>query len=66
MHVDSSLGGTSLPSVEQLTDDEPHIFRVWFLSQGKRQAEIDPLLWNPETFGLAHHLFISNRTDIAE
>lgn len=22
--------------------------------------EVDPLLWNPETFGLTHHLFISH------
>ena len=30
------------------------------------RPEVDPLLWNPETFGLTHRLFISKRTDIAE
>jgi hypothetical protein len=29
-------------------------------------GEIHPLLWRLETFGLTHHLFISNRADIAQ
>jgi hypothetical protein len=28
--------------------------------------EVDPLLWNPQTFGLTHHLLIRNRAGVAE
>ena len=28
--------------------------------------EIHPLLWRPETFGLTHQLFVSNRADVAQ
>jgi hypothetical protein len=31
-----------------------------------QRPEVDPLLWNPETFGLTPYLLISNRADIAE
>ena len=38
---------------------------IYLLSRAA-ELELDPLLWNPETFGLAHHLLVSNRTEIAE
>ncbi len=33
---------------------------------GQIDCEVDPLLWNPESFGLTHRLLIGKRTDIAE